>query len=59
MDRCATCFAELKSAPLGGRYVCEQHPRAGYWSVVAPDRGNTDKACLVSNHGRPTLHYYG
>lgn len=58
-DRCAECFEPLKAAPLGGRYVCETHPRAGYWSIERPEDGNTDRARLVSKHGRPTLHYYG
>ena len=58
-DRCADCFAVLRAAPLGGRYVCDAHPRAGYWSPVAPEgAGPKDKARLVSKRGHPTLYYY-
>lgn len=56
-DRCAECFAVLKPAPLGGRYVCTEHPSAGYWSEAM--NSPNDKARLVSKHGRPTLYYYG
>lgn len=59
-DRCAECFDLLKPAPLGGRYACEKHPNAGYWSERAPEGTVTnDKARLISRHGRPTLYYYG
>jgi hypothetical protein len=58
-DRCAECFQVLKQAPLGGRYACEAHPRAGYWSQVHPEGGTNDKARLVSKHGKPTLYFYG
>lgn len=57
-DRCSECFELLKRAPLGGRYVCEKHPRAAYWSPAIPE-GGPDKARLVSKRGRPTLYYYG
>jgi hypothetical protein len=64
-DRCAACFAELKPAPLGGRYVCVHPPnyRAGlqrrYLSEAAPEAPHTQDACVISKHGRPTLHLYG
>lgn len=64
-DRCAACFKPLRAAPLGGRYVCE-HPqnfraalRGRYLSVHAPEPPHTHDACIVSKHGRPTLHLYG
>ncbi len=58
-DRCAECFALLMPAPTGGRWPCVLHPRAGYLSKAVPEHGNTDKACVKSKHGRPTLHVYG
>jgi hypothetical protein len=64
-DRCARCFQPLKQAPSQSAwerslYACENcPPNSGYLTTARPSDGHTHKACVMSNFGRPTLHYYG
>jgi hypothetical protein len=68
-DCCAACFRVLQPRICEGegpRVACDctppnafRHLRGRYWSEAMPEQSNTREACLISKHGRPTLHLYG